>query len=178
MTLLRKLFISIISITLLISCSKKEDSALNTDSDYFMSFKANGTEIIYKDILTAQYTDLPNQNLYGLTIAGANFDGPNTDEDFGIILMDDAPITEGSYNQDYIPNTYSSRAFISYIKGVQAYSSVYPLLSDVAKANVTITEITNTYISGTFSGTLVKSDGDYSVITHEITNGKFKIKLQ
>lgn len=177
MTLLRKLFISIISITLLISCSKKEDSALNTDSDYFMSFKANGTEIIYTDILSAQFEDAPNQNIHGLTMAGANFNGSSTDEDFGIILMNDTPITEGSYNQDYIPNTYASRAFMSYIKGEQGYSSASPLLSDVAKANVTITEITNTYISGTFSGTLVKSDDDYSVITHEITNGKFKIKL-
>lgn len=176
MKLLKSILSTSVLILVLASCSK-EDSALNTENDYFISFEVNGTEVLYTELLKAERNTL-GTNFHGITITGTNFNGPNTNEDIGIILIDNTEITTGTYTQQLNPNTNTSEAFISYIKDGQGYSSVYPSLSTVASATVTVTNITEEYIEGHFSSKMVDSSGDYDKITHNITNGKFKIKLE
>jgi hypothetical protein len=177
MKTLKSIFILSLIVMSAASCSNDDNDAINRDSDYFMSFEVNGSKILYTDLLAAEFNYIENQGLYGLTIAGANFTGPNLDEDFGIILIDDKEISTSTYSQEVNPNTYNSEALISYIKSGEGYSSAHPILSNEATATASITNITSTFIEGTFSGNLVNSSGDYNTITHIVKNGKFKIKI-
>jgi hypothetical protein len=177
MKTLKSIFILSLIVMSAASCSNDNTDAINKDSDYFMSFEVNGKNILYTDLLAAEFNYNESLGLYGLTIAGANFTGPNLDEDFGIILMDDKEITTSTYTHEVNPITYNSEALISYIKSGEGYSSAHPILSNVATATVSITNITSTYIEGAFSGNLVNSSGDYNTITHIVKNGKFKIKI-
>ena len=155
---------------ILIGCSNDNDSDL-PKSDYYISFDVNNKNVEYTSVISASRYDNLANGIFGVGLSGAD-----SNNALLIYLYDTASISIGNYTGDIIPNKYIIKAMISFGTQTEGFTSAATNISNVAKANVTVTAITDTYIEGTFSGTLV-SNSDYNTITHTIKNGEFKLKF-
>lgn len=164
------LFVYIITLTAC-SSNNNDDDGNTPNSEYYISFEVNDKKVEYTTVISAyKYDDLAN-GLYGVGVSGAD-----SNNALLIYLYDTAQISTGNYTGEIIPNKYISKAIVSYGTQTEGFTSAAPNISSVAYANVSVTEINETYIAGVFNAALV-SNSDYSTITHTIKNGKFKIKF-
>lgn len=154
----------------LTGCSKDNDGQENS-SDYFMSYEINNERVIYKDLIQANHNYNASLDIYGISLLGGE---PNSL--LTILLYDTEPIHTSTYTESMIPDKYLTNAMITHSNNTNGFTSASPVISTVANANVTITEINDTYIAGIFDGVLV-ANSDYNMVTHTIKNGKFKIKF-
>lgn len=174
------LFILFAALTMSItSCSKEEDAKLKEEDTELedekagsgaFSFKAGG---VLKELgegnakPTCRLVKL--QNEYTLTIAAISADGTKM---INIEINDTKPFTTKEYTgQVYGANTnkdFILGSYISYSDGVNlTYSSFGLVNSDVI---VKITKLSESSMSGTFSGTLTGRHGQGDM---NVTNGQF-----
>lgn len=155
--------------SLLPSC--KKDSAAS--ASYYVKANVNGTEINYTGFTSAMFLTIPSGEVTPfsvLNIEGMNAQYATTDV-FALVITDSSAITTKTYTDAAVGYTFQGT--ISYYDAANnQYNSVMALTPAV---KITITEITSSYVAGTFSGTAATiSNGKTAVIT----NGSFKVKRQ
>ena len=154
------LFLALLALVF-VNNSCKKDSSISSNT-YEMSFKANGTLVDYKTegALVATFTNTDNQFL-------GVFSGYDANSNMGLQVYSDAAISEMSYSG----YTTSGFVLVGVLMGYQDTSgTLYSQAgSDVV---INISKITDTSVSGTFSGTL-KASGKADMV---ITDGKFTVK--
>jgi hypothetical protein len=179
-------------VILLAGCSKDDDNINHIgDSDYFFQFKADGTEQQYnfgdnQVNLTGSYGHDGNTGVYAVNIYGGKNIFESGTNALVIFLGDTQEISEG-VNYSNIPgegNDYPDFSFLmSYYNQdgslfIAGGSGDNPLYAQLYRpAFVKFSEISETLISGTFSGTLLwyDSSGGTNVLMDSvaITEGKF-----
>ena len=127
-----------------------------------MSFKANGTQVNYKTIGAIVATFSNNSSEY----LGA-FSGYDATSNMNLQVYDGATIT----TKNYSGYTAAGNGLIGVLIGYQGDSGT--LCSEAGDdAPATVTSISETSVSGTFSGT-IKADRKADIA---ITNGKFTLQ--
>ncbi|MFT4155888.1 hypothetical protein [Parafilimonas sp.] len=153
----------------------KKDSSGSSSGDYYMKFKRDGTEIKMTYIPQAFFTDVSSIGLYNCSLEAFTSDGKTT-----LILMiyDPSAIAAGkTYMQDYFPSVAIVQAQMAYTdETATGYSSGSTISDPDAACIITISELTDTYIKGTFSGKLLTSD--YNGIKYAITDGAFYLPVK
>ena len=144
---------------LIVNSCKKDDMSGKT---YFMSFTANGTKVEYtvEGALVATFSDAGNQHI-------GFFSGYNSITNLNLQVYDDVPISVKSYTGYNISNSILLGVLIGYD---DESGTDYTQVGDDLVVNVT--SITDTSVSGTFSGTL-KANGKPDIV---IAGGKFTVK--
>ena len=185
-------FLSIIAIGLFLSSCKKESVSNNNADDHnYISFKSDGVEKEYASNSFATFSPADTSGIY-MGFMGAYQNTVGSDQpQISLLLMSEAEYTAGQVFQDPLktvthggvkepqviitylefvdPNGFQSLGLFSELVGQPGY-----LEHTVADAKATITEITASYVKGTFSATVFKSD-DPS-LKRVITDGKFYLK--
>lgn len=156
-----------VSVFIFSSCKKNHD----TSTGYFVKANVNGTEISYTGFTSAMFLTMPSGGATPfnvLDIEGKNSQNGTTNV-FDIAVTDFSAITTKTYTDAAVGDTYQGT--ISYYD-----DSSNQYISEMATTPavlITITEITSTYVAGTFSGTTATlATGKTAVIT----NGSFKVK--
>jgi hypothetical protein len=158
------------------------------NNEYFMSFKADGTAIEYKSNTITQLLPASDKGLYSCILQGYK-DFPTTDDDLmSLIIWSRDPIATKTYrnavnvvntDEDEIPEivlTYlngDGPGYLSQNIFLPATPGFEHVLTD---AEITLTEINDSFVTGIFSGTLYKSTDATFTTTIKITDGKFKLK--
>jgi len=160
------LLLAIVSFGVVFSSCKKSSSS--NDSGYFVQANANGTLVKYTGYTAAISTTLAGS--YVLDIQGQVSLTSSTDA-LSAVITDASPITTKTYTDQMVNG--SVQGIVNYYdhSGKQ-YSSA---LAATPAVPITITAITSTYVTGTFSGTAVDISSGSTVT---LTNGSFKVKVQ
>jgi hypothetical protein len=169
------LLLSVVSLLLIncFSCKKSNSESVVTTpiipttpaSEYFLECKINGELKTFNASLIAKdYLQLANKHIqfsgYIQGNTGPFFEIKIGSFDVGVLI---------------IPKTYTKQSGMSYFSAVYFNTAPAPSLIQNYPTDfqVTITEINNTFVKGTFSGTL--TNGNNTVIAI-ITEGKFSVK--
>jgi hypothetical protein len=176
MIVTKNLLLSLATILLLncISCKKSGGGSFanSSTSEYYFECKINGELKTFNYNLTSlRYLNSENKEI--------DFGGRI--EPLGTMVVPSFNIQIGSFQSGVviIPKTYTEPAngiagngvLASYANGnTFLYSSIY---SNPRNFTVTITELNNTFVKGTFSGIM---KDNFSGATINITEGKFYVK--
>lgn len=163
----------ILSTAILFTSCKKEKN--EPDSNSYISFKMDGQQKNFKaKAIAVKYTQ---DNIY--TISFTAFQDTVSAEELLIqIGQKDKQITTGTYI-DPGPDAEDLLVIAGYMPASQDPEKTYSAgLQDDnnPKLQVTITTLTDTNVSGTFSGTFYDNDGD-GPGTAAVTEGKFNLPL-
>ncbi len=149
------------------SCKK------NSDNNYFVKLKINGSWVTWKVVVGELGPDLgdPTKTDFGVT---ANDDAMKDVFDL-TIQIDGSNFTTGSYDSD----NSNYWVVISYAKGPGAAGSKYYDINDAAnhpasRYIVNVTSITDKELRGSFTGNYLYDDFDNEIL--EITEGEFFVK--
>ena len=163
--------LSIVVFAALFSSCKKKESANNTD--YFVKANVNGAVISYTGFTSAMFLTMPSGGAtpYNvLNIEGKNNPSSATDI-LAVVITDYDKITTKTYTDAVVG--YTIQGTVNYYDAIGNQFSSAVAITPAVK--ITITEITSTYVEGTFSGTAATiSTGKTAVIT----NGSFRVKRQ
>ena len=149
-------------------------SVANTGlGDSYMRFKLNGTK---KDYGAASATFLAQTSgVYGVGIAGVNVNDPTNI--FSITLYSKTAVSQGAgFTADYVTGTFFPQGTLAYVEGSKGYGSSTTFITPAAKVTVQITELSATYVKGTFSGTLYADNGNFTTVIYAVTEGEFNAK--
>jgi hypothetical protein len=168
-------FIAALSI-LLFSCNKERNE---TDSDFYISFKINGSQKTFKSKTQAAKVSVSQNNFYSI-IFSAYEDSTSAEFFYLQVGQKGKKISTGTYttpgqvSEDLIVlggyTPASEDPSETYSAGIQLQEDNNP------KLVVTITSLTDKTISGTFSGTFYNNDGDGPEAS-AFTEGKFSLPL-
>jgi len=166
----------------LCSCQKELDfdledidpDAINSNipgngAEYYISFKANDSLIIYTTFTNGSFINLPGTPLNSCVIQ-AQVDISSPQNVLGLYINDTNAIV---VNKEYTDLTIegTSQGSITYFDGSgHQYSSVINANPNI---KIILTEITAQYISGNFSG---KADDLNTASSVNITEGVFKVR--
>lgn len=152
----------------------KKDSGSNSGGGYYIKFKRDGKEIKMTYSPQAVFADVSLIGLYNGTFEAFTSDGKTT---MLIIIYDASPVAAGkTYTQDFLSTASLPQAQLAYTdETTTGYSSGSTILNPDASTTVSISDLTDTYIKGTFSGKLLTSD--YKGIKYTITDGEFYLKI-
>lgn len=152
----------ITSVTLITSCTKDEDPG-----EYYMRFKSNGVLVEYTNQLGLNAGFAQSGNQYVGTISGWN----DANSNFSLLLYDLAPISEIIYS-GYTASGDGTVGVLLVHKEKDSGAVFSSGVTSDYDSRVTISEITETGVKGTFSGLIKASDlPDIS-----ITEGSFFVK--
>jgi hypothetical protein len=156
--------LTFLSLGILFSACKK--SSTTSSSSYYMQANANGTTVKYTGYTSAISTSL--QGNFILDIQGQASLTSQLDI-LSAVIMDTSPITTKTYT-DVIVNGSPQGVVGYYDHTGNQYSSAFAVVPAVT---ITITQITSTYVTGTFSGTVsdLSSSGPVT-----LTSGSFKVQ--
>ncbi|SFQ52378.1 hypothetical protein SAMN05444277_11747 [Parafilimonas terrae] len=156
------------------SACKKDSGSISGGGDYYMKFKRDGKEIKMTYTPQALFADVSSIGLYNGTFEAFTSDGKTT---MILIIYDPSPVAAGkTYTQDYLSTASLPQAQLAYTdETTTGYSSGSTILNPDASTTVSISDRTDTYIKGTFSGKLLTSD--YKGIKYNITDGEFYLKI-
>ncbi len=164
-----KKLLSVLAVCAILFSSCKKNNT--TNSDYYVKGDVNGQEVNYTGFTSAVFTTLPGSPSYNiLAIQGMQSQGAVTNL-FGIVITDQVAITTKTYTDATVGNTV--QGVVNYYNGTNVQFT--SALSVNPGVTITITEITNSYVSGTFSGAVESTSSNESAI---ITNGSFRAKRQ
>jgi hypothetical protein len=148
-------------------CSACKKDAVNNSGSYFIKAKLNGTEKTFSgSAYASEYA--------GDLSAGFNMSAKN-DADSSVFSLNithpfGAKITERIYGN--LSNGYYATA--GYTRDtVIFYSRI--ILPDASTIQITISNITNTIVTGSFSGTLLNADSTEAIT---IKDGSFNLPVQ
>jgi hypothetical protein len=152
-------------------CKKSTPSAGLGDS--YMRYKLNGTKKDYNGC-SAVFLSAVN-GIYGVGIAGASSNDPSND--FSITLFAKTALSQGqTFTAGLVTGTYYTQGGLAYVEGSKSYSSAGTIINPAAKVSVIITELSSTYVKGTFSGTLYSDASNYTTVAYTVTEGEFNAK--
>ncbi len=171
------------------SCKKSSigNNNGNGNGDYYVKFKANGTQKEYKSEALCEMLKLNSDGLYSAVLQGYKDYTQGAKDELGIILFSHDPFTTTLY-ADPMKAVKSDGSKVASIiinfndPDGNGYLTMGPLSDEngtvpisgvVADAKLAITGLTNDYIKGTFSGTTYKSTDATFTITVLITDGEF-----
>jgi hypothetical protein len=173
-------------ISLMMSSCKKDSGGTGdsgtTAGKYYVKFKADGTTYTYVGSAQGNYNKKDASSHYDFSI-GARPD--NTTAGAASIALggvDADMLVTNKYYQNYGAKTDSTSKLLALVVGwvnpagktFLAYSK--DLGADlIADSRIKFTEVTNTTLKGTFTGTLYMS-ADASSEKHTITNGEFYVQ--
>lgn len=165
--------IALFAITVMIFSCKKSS---NSSSGYYFKGTYDGTPKTFNTAVTASKTNL-GSGIYSLTIVGAT-----TAEESAIVLWSDQDNFTAGSTYTITPtgvDTYNSLSYVSPL-GSSAPSSIWNTSYDYGVVDqsfsCTITEVTSSYIKGTFSGVLYMNT-DSAVVTKAVSGGQFYAKF-
>lgn len=170
-------------------CSKNNGTGEGEgENDFYLQFKVNGTEKVYKSNVISQVLPVSSKALHSCILQGYS-DFSNAERNLvSMIIWSESPVIAKGYNNSddatnsdgaklpqvlitYVDNEKDS--YLSQGKPVVVFPPLDKVVSDV---QLTITKLEAGRIAGTFSGTLYKtSDASFSS-TVKITDGKFNLK--
>lgn len=159
--IIRQAFILVLGIALVaitISSCKKEDTGEN---GYFIRFKANGTVVNY----TIQASLVAAFGKSGIQ-HNAVFSGGDASSNISLQVFDSKSIVASAFSGYTITDGAVVGALIGYSDNT---GTLYTQGSVGSNASITITGITATTVSGTFSGTL-KASGKADIV---VSQGEF-----
>ena len=173
-TLSHLLIAALFGACLFTSSCKKDSTAAPVDAASSMKFTANGTDVSLNNCLQASASV---NDVVETIISGANFtNGTAGDASFEVnIIHDPATLKAGqTYQMITSFGQATDGAILFYYTSLTDIFTTQPAN---AQGSVTITDVTSTTISGTFSGKLFAS-GDFSgtKVLYTITNGTFTAK--
>ncbi|MEE4285236.1 MAG: hypothetical protein V2I31_03775 [Mariniphaga sp.] len=160
--LILALLVLVSGVFLLGSCAKDEDPG-----EYFMRFKANGTLVEYTNQLGLAASFAQSGNQHVSTISGWN----DASSNFSLLLYNLAPIAESTYS-GYSVSVDGTVGVLFAHKEKESEAVFSSGVTPDYDARITISELTETGVKGTFSG-LIKAAG-YPDIS--ITEGAFFVK--
>ncbi|WP_372948886.1 hypothetical protein [Mariniphaga sp.] len=153
----------LISGILLVSCSKDDE----TPGEFYMRFKANGTLVEYTNQLGLSAGFAQSGNQYVATISGWN----DASSNFSLLLYNNAPITESTFSGYSVSVDGTVGVLLAHKEKDSGAVFSSGVTADY-DARVTLSEITETGVKGTFSG-LIKATGQSDI---SITEGTFFVK--
>lgn len=170
-----RILLLMFTIVISFSCNKKsDDTPTDTNADFFVRFKLDGTQMEFKGMTTGLFQTLPlTPTIYSGSFQGLQSSTAVTTNLFGIDVRDIVPIAiNKNYTNIAISNTIQA-TFLYFDAAGNQYSSGYLATTASTDAVVRLTEITNTSVSGTFSGKMSTLSG---TVAKTITEGSFKVK--
>jgi hypothetical protein len=173
------------------SCKKSSGSGSNNNGgngSYYMKFKLNGVQVEYDSQPVALISFNSANNLYTAALLAYKDVNAGLVNAVTMTVMSNTAFAAGaSYNDPAKATVNGSMTpettILYYDAGANGYitlgaladaSGNVPLPGVVANAKLTITELTATYLKGTFSGTVYKSSDLQQVI--QITEGQLYLK--
>jgi hypothetical protein len=179
---------------LFLSCSPSDDGSgtgdgpdnVDNPEGYYFRVKMNNGELIYEyDALApnlgGNFNNTTNDGTYVVSIACTRDIRESNKNNMVFSLSSDIPFTSGTtYANSPSPTTIEPKLFVvAYLDGQELLYNTYNenvllLTFPDAEANSSIrfSEVTDTYMEGTFSGTIY--NGENGSIT--LTDGEFKLK--
>lgn len=151
------------SLTFIVSCAKDDESP----GEFYLRFKANGTLVEYTNQLALSAGFAQNGNQHVGTISGWN----NSSSNFSILLYNLAPISETTYSGYSVSADGTVGVLFAHkekVSGAVFGSGVTPDYDAMA----TLSQLTETSVKGTFSGT-IRAAGHPDI---GITEGEFFVK--
>jgi hypothetical protein len=166
-------------------CKKSGSSGNNNASGYYLKFKLNGTQLEFDSQPIAGISYSKTDSLYTCVIAAYKDVNAGLKNAITVTIFSNSAITAGSSYNDPAKarranggitpqNTlfyYDSTANAFLTMGLFASSNgSVSLPGVVANAHLTITELTASYLKGTFSGTVYRSGSltqNYSITAGE-----------
>ncbi|MCB0475868.1 MAG: hypothetical protein KDC69_09335 [Flavobacteriaceae bacterium] len=172
-------FLKVLAISLMLfNCSSSDDSSDGSGDEYYIDFTINGE---HKHYTTVGAEKIQQGDFYMISIPGLEGEVGDIENDYVTVAVYniDSEITIGSYSSAYIPGSddYVSALVSFNTESVFYASTIEPDLYASPWANVEITEITDVYIKGTFSGTLANRQTAPNTVIHTIENGEFKVQF-
>jgi hypothetical protein len=157
------LMLGIILVTFFASSCKKDDNNEPDNSAYKIRFEVNGSlvEFNLQGSLLAAFANSGSQY-------NAVFTGSDSKRNIGLQVFDSKEITENSYSGYTISGSSVVGTLMHY---EDLDGTLYTQGSNNMDLRITITELTDKIVRGTFSGTLHAS-GKSSI---SITNGEFYV---
>jgi hypothetical protein len=171
------------------NCKKSSSGPGNgSGSGYYMRCKLNGASVEYNSQAFAGISHLTSDNLYTCVMGAYKDVNAGAKNAFTITIFSANPIAAGvGYNdplkaQGGSGNTIPQTTIFWYDATGAGYLTAgalsdntgsTPISGVVANAQLTITELTSTYLKGTFSGTAYRSDFASS---EAITDGEFYLR--
>ncbi len=159
------------------------------DPEYYLRFKVDGSPVEYKSGLGTQVLPVSNKALYSCVLHGYGKFPEEADRNhLGIIIWDEVPIISTTYRNNQsaensegakVPQvlmTFLNSDKTSYLSQGVPPVPIPPLDNIISDVQVTITELADSRISGSFSGTLYKTTDGTFTSTVSITEGKFRLK--
>ena len=177
-------------------CKKSNDANNNnpgSGTDYFLKFKADGTQKEFKSEPLIQILKKNNDGLYSAVLQGyKDFVGQGTKDELGMIILSNDPVVQGSSYQDPekcvdISGDTLTKLIMNFNDPTNnGYLSMGPLADKngviilfpnvVADAKLLISELTSDYAKGTFSATVYLSTDATLTTKVKITDGQFYLK--
>ena len=153
--------VMITGIFLSTGCSKDEDEP----GSFYMYFNANGQRVEYVNQIGLTAGFAQNDNMYVGTISGWD----DASSSMGLLLYDTVPIKEGTMSGYKVSDGAIVGVLLSYRD--KETGIVYSSSIDF-DGTVTITEMNDKIVKGTFQGNVV-ANGQQDIL---ITNGSFQVK--
>jgi hypothetical protein len=159
---------AVIAVALLFTSCKK--SSTPSPNIPFMEFTANGTHIFFNDCeeTATDANNLPATKFVGTVLINGT---PGSASFEATVIHAPSALKVG---QTYPIATYLALADRSTLVYYPNNTDMFTSQSANADGIATITDVTDTTISGTFSGTLFEGG---NAVTYTITNGSFKAKI-
>lgn len=175
---MRKLYIvlSLVSISaLFLGSCKKEKNEPNPDS--YISFKLYGKQKTFTAKAVA--INLTTSGIYSIGLSAFK-DSSSTERMYLQIAKKNAQITTGTYI-DPGPDSDDLLVVGAYLPddntSTQGFTAGLQEDDNTPRFQITITNLTDKNISGTFSGTFHEGDSDGPAAVSAITDGKFNLPL-
>lgn len=162
------LFIFSISSLTFAGCSKDDDDPEEgLAGNYFIEFEADGNEFRFSDQETVFSHAVFEDDEHVLVIGGIE-----DSLSLSLAIYDDEPVNEGMYNNTYMNDEDDLRKVVLVITRFanSEYMSFASVDNDIT---VSITDLTQSYVKGTFSGTVTHLQLEDSEVS--ITNGSFTV---
>jgi hypothetical protein len=144
------------------SCKK----ASSENGEYFVKFKAGNNNINYSNQAGLYYTATQSGNSHFIIISGFN----NASSNISLQVYSNAAVTTGTYSSYSVGSGIPLGVIIGYLDA--GSGELFNTAGAVTDAIITITEINNTHVKGSFSGT-VKKSGQADIV---ISSGEFYVK--
>jgi hypothetical protein len=182
-------FLLTISLFLLASC-KKDDPARNDQDvpgNYYIQFKADGEQKVFEKDAVSAFNISDSDTLFS-AVVGASLQQNNSTTNFFAVLLGAAdpvvpgqsfvnisPAPSGSIEAESLVLAYNDAAGKQF--GEIGDDITFFLYGVHSESKIQVTELTNEYAKGTFSGLLFDSNASGSSAARvRITEGKFYLQ--
>jgi hypothetical protein len=169
----------VVLLLLFLACKKDESVEAGgkvTNSSYYIRCKIDGVDKTFNFTAVASKQDLGAGTL-SYTIAGSATSDPNNFESLNIAIQIADSLKAGAYSEIDSSSTYFVAAIYNPNTGDPA--KIFATQMDsINPFQLTINVISDSLMSGSFKGKLLKNTMDSSQAAVVVTDGDFKVKVQ